>query len=355
MRLKGVSYDAGAYMAFNWRPDFDPLTVRREMEIIKNDLHCNAVRITAQDINRVFVSAEAALEQGLEVWFEPVLWDKSPEETLAYIKKGGTRAESLRARWPDKVVFCVGSELTLFMKGIISGRNFLKRISSPSLGPSIKAGAHNKPLNEFLARANDATRAVFKGKVTYASLVWERVNWELFDYVGVDHYRVTSMEDKYIEMLKPSFSFGKPVVVTEFGYATTRGGIGDTGMLRTAGLGGEQIIDGKSQFFHYKLPAVGRFFKLRLNVAHVRDEAWQAQKLVETLTLLDQAGVDGAFISSFISEITPYNENPAYDLDMASMSLVKYYGKGKRGKTYPDMPWDPKQSFRDVAKYYESH
>jgi hypothetical protein len=49
MRIKGVCYDVGAVMGFNWRPDFDAPTVRRELEIIKNDLHCNAVSISALD------------------------------------------------------------------------------------------------------------------------------------------------------------------------------------------------------------------------------------------------------------------------------------------------------------------
>jgi len=37
------------------------------------------------------------------------------------------------------------------------------------------------------------------------------------------------------------------------------------------------------------------------------------------------------------------------------MSLVKYFEGGRRGTTYPDMPWEPKESFRAVAEYYASH
>ena len=40
-------------MGFNWRPVFDPKIVRRELEIIKNDLHCNAVSIGARDSERL--------------------------------------------------------------------------------------------------------------------------------------------------------------------------------------------------------------------------------------------------------------------------------------------------------------
>jgi hypothetical protein len=351
MKIRGVDYDAGAVMGMNWRPHFDIPTVRREFEIIKNDLHCNAVRIDAQDIGRVAVAAQAALDQGLDAWFYPVLWDRNPRETLEYIKKGAAVAEPLRARHPDMVVFCLGGELTLFMKGIVEGARLTDRISSPTLIPTVKAGEHNRPLNDFLAKANAAVRSVFHGPVTYASLVWEAVDWSLFDYVGVDHYRVDKIEDQYIEMLKPSFSHGKPVVITELGYATTHQGIGAEGFLGSSGLGGN-IIDTRSQFLHYRLPVFGRFVRPHLNGDHVRDEAWQARKLTETLSMLDEAGVEGTFVAQFESQITPHSETPRYDLDMASMSLVKYYEGGRHGTTYPEMPWEPKESFRAVADYY---
>jgi len=354
LNRKGVCYDVGTYMAFNWRPHFDGEQVRRELKIIKDDMHCNAVKITGTDLGRLSLAARHAVESGLEVWFYPTLWDRPPDETLQYLARAAKAAEGVRQGGYD-VVFVTEGELTLFMQGILEGRTLQKRIANPSFMAKVKAGDQNKPLNEFLAKATQAVRSVFNGKVSYASLVWEQVDWSLFDFVGVDHYRATKIEDKYVQMLEPSFKHGKPVVVTEFGYATTRGGAGDVGMLlSSAGLEGG-LIDEKSRFFHYKLPLIGRFVRPRLNGEHVRDEAWQAKKLVETLDILEKAGVDGAFISLFISEITPYSDEARYDLDMASMSLVKYFEGARRGTTYPDMPWEPKESFRAVAEYYSNH
>ena len=40
---------------------------------------------------------------------------------------------------------------------------------------------------------------------------------------------------------------------------------------------------------------------------------------------------------------------------MASSSLVKYFGGAKRSTTYPDMPWEPKESFRAVVDSYANH
>lgn len=355
MRLKGVCYDVGVVMGFNWRPDFDLKTVRRELEIIKSDLHCNAVRICGLSIKRLRAAAEEALGLDLEVWLSPEMWDNDPGSTLAYITRASASAEELHRQWPDRMVFSVGSELTLFMQGIVDGRNFASRIADPGLLPRVKAGEHNGPLNEFLAKANTAVRTRFHGKVTYASLVWEGVDWGLFDFVGVDHYRTTSIEDRYVEMLMPSFLHGRPVVVTEFGYSTWQGGVGGgQGFLGSAGLSGN-IIDLKSQYIHYRLPLLGRLVHPRLKSTPARDEEWQARKLIETLGVLDGAGVDGAFISGFVSQITPYSDEPRYDLDMAGSSLVKYYEGGRRGTTYPEMPWEPKKSFNAVADYYAEH
>lgn len=355
MRLKGVCYDVGAVMAFNWRPHFDGANVRRELDIIKNDLHCNAVRITARNLQRLSVAARAAAELGLEVWYSPVLWDNPPEATLGYLERAEAEAETIRSSGRGQMVFVMGGELTLFMRGIVEGSSFRKRLANPRLTSKIKSGEHNKPLNEFLSKAIARVRSVYHGKVSYASLVWERVNWDLFDLVGVDHYTTSRMEDRYIQMLEPSLKCGKPVVITEFGYATTHGGIGDGGMLLSSAGLEQGIINEGSRFLHYKLPLVGRYVKPHLNGTHVRDEAWQATKLVETLEVLDKAGVDGAFIMQFESQITPYSYDPHFDLDMAGSGLVKYFEGGRKGSTYPDMPWEPKESFRAVADYYSRH
>ncbi|MFZ0926607.1 MAG: hypothetical protein WCE82_10190 [Halobacteriota archaeon] len=76
------------------------------------------------------------------------------------------------------------------------------------------------------------------------------------------------------------------------------------------------------------------------------------RELIETLGILDAAGVDGAFVFTFAFPIYTYDKDPRYDLDIVSISLVKSYGGGKRGTTYPDMLWEPKELFRAVAEYF---
>jgi hypothetical protein len=171
MNRRGVCYDVGrVLMGQNWRPMLDAGEVHRELEIIKSDLHCNAVRICGQDLDRLVSAGRDALEQGLEVWVSPELWDHSPTDTLDYVAEAAKRAEELRRHWPGQVVFSVGSELTLFMRGILGGDTFLERFQHPSFWESVRSGAHNAPLDAFLAKANDVVRQVFKGAVTYPNV-----------------------------------------------------------------------------------------------------------------------------------------------------------------------------------------
>ena len=340
IKRKGVTYDVGSVMSGNWRPIFDPEIINRELQIIKNDLNCNAVRITGYDINRLIIASKDALKQGLEVWLSPTVWDKSPRVTIDYITKAASAAEKLRVEWPE-LVFLVGGESTLFMRGIIPGKTLMKRLKNMS--EIVRAGKHNKPLNKFLNEANMEVRKVFHGKVTYASLIWEQVDWSIFDFVGVDHYWDERIGNSYLDMLKTLFSYGKPVNITEFGFGTSQaplGGVTDLGNVEDM------------TFILHRLPIVGRFIRVRVKKIYERDEGLQARRLFNQLKCLDKADVDGTFINTFVFPIKPYDENPRYDLDRESPSLVKSYTRSRHGITYTDMTWEPKESFKTVADYY---
>jgi len=344
MRIKAVNYDVGTQMGVNWRPDYNPTTVHSELEIIKNDLHCNTVGISGKDIGRIVVTAEAALSLGLEAWLNPAWIDKSPETTLAYIAEAAKAAQPLHERYPGKVVFSVGGEFTLFMQGIIEGRTFMARAKNlRQSGAGIVDGKHNQPLNDFLSKAAKEVRKVFAGQVTYHSLVWEKVDWSIFDIIGVDHYWAEQIKDQYVDMVKPLFTYGKPVINTGFGFNTTSSPV--TGMLSS--LGNEPSI------LLHQLPVIGRFIRPKLKVINERDEALQARRLVDNLKLVDKAGFNGAFIDMFIFPIKPYSDTPKYDLDRESSSLVKYFEGGRHGTAYPDMTWEPKEAFKAVADYYK--
>ena len=137
MDTRGVCYDIGRVLiGHHLRPMLDVHEMHRELEIIKNDLHCNAVRICGQDLDRLVTAGQDALDQGLEVWLSPELWDHSPQDTLDYLAEAAKRAEELRQHRPGQVVFSVGSELTLFMPGMLEGDTFLDIIRHLLMGKS---------------------------------------------------------------------------------------------------------------------------------------------------------------------------------------------------------------------------
>jgi hypothetical protein len=192
-------------------------------------------------------------------------------------------------------------------------------------------GIHNKPLNAFLAKANVSVREVFRGPVTYASAPIEAVDWNLFDFVSLDYYRAKQNRDSYGQRLKRHFAHGKPVIVTEVGLCAYRG-------AEDKGGRGFMIVDPKNQG--------------QLNGTYIRDEGLQARELIDMLQILENVGVDGAFVFTFIFPALPHHEDPRRDLDMASYSLVKCYAD-RHGMTYQDMPWEPKESFKAVANYFD--
>jgi hypothetical protein len=342
MNRRGVLYDVGRVLGMAWRPVFDRPTVRRELQIIRDDLHCNAVKVCGRDLGRLVAATEDALRLGLEVWFSPELWDRPPGKTLAYIAAAAREAERLRRRWPDRVVFSVATEATLFVRGIVPGRTFNRRLAN--VAPAVRAGRHAGPLRAFLAQATRDARGVFDGPLTYASLPFEPVDWDLFDIVGVDHYRDSRTGSRYLERLRPLLAHGKQVVVTEFGMRTYRGADSDGNL-------GTGITDWKTVALH-RVPVAGRLVRPRLvDGAHVRDEALQARRIAEDLAILDGAGVDGAFVCTFVEPLSTHHPDPRYDLDIGALSLVKTYAHG-HGTTYPDLTWEPKESFRAVADFY---
>ncbi len=90
---------------------------------------------------------------------------------------------------------------------------------------------------------------------------------------------------------------------------------------------------------------------LQLKGNYVRDEGVQARELADMLHILEGAGVNGAFVFTFVAPALTHSDNPRYDLDMASYALVKSYAD-RHGATYPDMPWEPKQAFRALANFF---
>ncbi|GKU27509.1 abortive infection protein [Clostridium folliculivorans] len=341
LRYKGINYDVGTFTRGKSGPSsrdiFNPAQVKKEMRIIKNDLHCNSIRISGMDIERLTLASEYALMEGLEVWFSPANVDADENETIDYFIECAKAAEKLRNEY-NNIVFVTGCELTFFMKGLVLGETAFDRINTfmkpwTLLKSTILKGPFNKRLNNFLHIAVKTIRDNFHGEITYASGPWEDVNWSIFDNIGIDYYRDAMNKNRYRENLKKYFKHNKPVIITEFGCCTYRG-------AEDKGSYGWAIVDTT------KTPK-------QLKGEFIRDENVQVRYITESLDIFTDEKIDGAFVFTFINQSYPYNENPLYDLDMAAYGIVKSY-IDQMEKFYEGMPWEPKASFKALAEYYKT-
>jgi hypothetical protein len=341
LRAKGITYDTGlVFKGAISRERCDAELIKRELRIIRDDLHCNAVRVIGGDPERLELTARHAADLGLQVWFSPYPLELSTEEMLSLFADCAERAERLRVEGAE-VVFVTGAELSLMSQGFLPGDTIDERIKVLLGEPDrrrervVEVGAR---VNAFLLQAVALVRERFKGRITYAAVPFELVDTAPFDIVSVDLYRSVQVADQFRKGVRTLVAQGKPVAITEFGAATYRGA-GDRGAQ------GLEIVEYDKDT---RAP-------VRLNGVYVRDEAGQATYLRELLEVFSTEGVDSAFVFAFALHGYPHRPDgdPRDDLDLASYGIVKML-EGRRGDAYPDMPWEPKAAFTALADFYRS-
>ncbi|WP_378732024.1 hypothetical protein [Nocardia brasiliensis] len=338
MRVKGISYDTGFLRDGTFsRAQFDPKMVERELRIIRDELHCNAVRVIGGDPERLELAATCAAELGLAVWFSPYPLDLTKTEMLALFADCAERAERIRRRGAE-VVFVTGAELSLMNKGFLPGDTVEERLElllRPDDRPE-RIREIGTRINAVLGEAVALVRERFGGKVTYAAVQLERVDWAPFDIVSVDLYRSSEVADQFADGVRALVAQGKPLAITEFGAATYRG-------AANRGAQGLEIVE-----YNAHGP-------VRLNGEYVRDEAGQAAYVRELLEVFDAEGVDAAFVFLFAlyDHVHRPDGDPRDDLDLASYGIVKVFEVG-HGRTYPDLPWEPKAAFTALAQHYRN-
>ncbi|UVS79645.1 hypothetical protein [Actinokineospora sp. UTMC 2448] len=327
MRAVGISYDTGFISGgTNSLEHFDPEQVRRELTVIRDDLGCDAVRVIGGDPERLEVAAAFAAELGLEVWFSPYPLELAADEMLSLFADCAERAERLRERGAE-VVFVVGAEMSLMNKGFLPGATQAERLRSllddPERLPGL-VGEVSAKVNAFLAEAAALVRARFGGRITYAAIPLERVDWTPFDIIGVDLYRSAEVADQFADGVRALVAQGKPVAITEFGTAAYRG----------AGERGGRCME----ILEYDDAGV----PVRLDGEYVRDEEGQAAYLRELLEIFDEGGVDSAFVFLFALTSFPHRPDgdPRDDLDLASPGIVRVREDGQ---------WEPKAAFTALA------
>jgi len=336
MRGKGISYDTGfVNKGVSSREPFDIEIIKRELRIIRTDLHCNAVRVTGGDPERLEIAAGIAAEAGLEVWFSPFTCDLTYEEMLDLLADCAARAERLR-RQGAEVVFVTGAEISLLNKGFLPGETIGERMELLTDLQRLRDQLAQIParVNDFLGKAVAVVRERFGGKITYAAMPFEGVDWTPFDIISVDLYRSAEVADRYAAAIRSLVAQSKPIAITEFGSATYKG-------AADRGARSGEIVEWDKD----------AIIPLRLNGDYIRDEDEQATYLRELLEIFAEAGVDSAFVFTFAQYQLPQREDGREDLDMASYGIVKVY-EDRFGDTYPDLAWEPKAAFAALAHCY---
>ena len=333
MKYKGITYDVGTEYTPNelTREILDEYMVRIDMETIKNKLDCNSVRIYGKEPKRLLITAEKAFQNDLNVWLSPRLIDGNIENTLEYLRNIAAEFELLNLKYPGHdPVFIIGGEVTIDLNSFVEGDNIRTRVANlmkplffikNALGINPK---YQDSFNQFLKDAVATVKNEFSGKITYASAMWERVDWSDFDLVSMNLYKASFNKSYFNKTLDKLASYGKPVAITEFGCCSYNG-------ADDKGPTGYSVLD-----ISKKPPA----FTEKCS----RNEKVQADYIIDALQTYDSKNVEGTFIFDFYSQKLTYSDNPGNDYDMASFSITKSLGNNT---------WVAKESFHRIAENYK--
>ncbi|MFD9667110.1 hypothetical protein ACFWAY_36820 [Rhodococcus sp. NPDC059968] len=307
MRARGINYDTGFLPGQDLsRTTFTHEAVQHDMAVISDELHCDAVRVSGGDPERLSIAARCAAAAGLEVWFAPFPVDLPTHLLLPFFAECARRAEAVRRSGAD-VVFVAGCEMSAFCGGFIPGDTYgdrLRAMAEADMQWWNGLGPVQERLNDFLAHAAETVRVHFGGRITYASAPWEFVDWRPFDLVGIDAYRAAYNANTFRSELREHLAHGKPVAVTEYGTCAYRGA-GERG---------------------------GTAWQVPRDA--VPDEDEQIRYLTELLDIFEEEGVDTALWFTFAG----YRRLGASDL--GSYGVVRMLDETR---------WEPKKVFHAMA------
>lgn len=177
VRANGICYDTGFLRpGSNSRRRFDSGLVRRELTVIRDDLHCDAVHLTGGDPERLELAARHAADLGLEIWFSPYPLELGTEEMLRLFADCAERAERIRRRGVE-VVFVTGVELSVMNQGFLDGADTEERLTWLLADPELRAdrmATASTRVNAFLRDAVTVVRERFHGSITYAAILRRR-------------------------------------------------------------------------------------------------------------------------------------------------------------------------------------
>ncbi|MET8446862.1 abortive phage infection protein [Streptomyces sp. NPDC005209] len=309
---------------------FSLARMREDIRVIRDELHAGAVSVTGDGVERLAATAAEAAERGMHVWLQPTLGDVPERDILEHLAETGRFAERLR-RQGASVDFSVGCEFVLFVPGIVPGDTALERVRN-LLSGQVDYERMQRLLDRFTAKAARVGRSVFHGAVSYAAAQDDKVDWTLFDVMGINYYSYFRHRADYVRELRGFLRRGKPLAITEFGTCTY------VGAPEAGGMGWD-VVD------HDKHPE-------EIKGHLVRSERTQAGYVGELVDVFSSLELHAAMAFEFVTPDAPHRpDDPRHDLDMASYSLTKTI-KDRPDDPASDWHWEPKEAFHTLASRY---
>jgi len=218
MPIKGIVYNT-AYA-------LDESNMQESVDVITEELGCNAVRIKGYKDDMIEQCANMAIDKDIKtilVGPDYGSWRNIPiEEHTRGIVEFSSIAERLRQE-SNSVTLVIGNELTIDTSGIYEGQTYDERIKE--IPQRMHDKQYHDKLNLHLRAILQGVRTHFNGEVTYAAGDWEDVDWREFDVVGSNEYYASEWYTKaeWVEKLARLRKWGKPVFITETGSASFAG------------------------------------------------------------------------------------------------------------------------------------
>lgn len=203
---------------------------RREIQIIKNELGCNSLRIAGEDTKRALRIAEIAVEEGVVPWMSPRFGGRNFDETKklfsGYVKaciEHGLQGYPLIVA--NELVFDCSDAVKLdpgVDKGMSSRHEAIHEILKTGGRPDV-----TKYVDELVHTARELG---WVGPLTYAAFAYETVDWQKIQepnlYVSANIYWERDLEngqarapehyERKIQSLIAQAQ-GRGVIITEFG------------------------------------------------------------------------------------------------------------------------------------------
>lgn len=227
--IKGVNYRIDERSDTFKIPDDSEM--EEDLQTIRNELGCNAIRIFSNNNEIILKCAKLAIGRGFTtIALSPVYFkDSTLEETLPRVTKLAEEAKPLTVFSNLTMVLIVGNEITVYPKAFSSLPTYEERVDEIS-GNAWRNSTYRKTLGRdltlYLKNLITACRSVGgKLKLTYAPGNWEDVDWKELDADIVSqmvYFKPDNIE-WYTKRIESCKTLDKPLWIIEFGAATFEG------------------------------------------------------------------------------------------------------------------------------------